>query len=147
LETMIDVATDNPLLASLGVTTVTVAQGKCTIELAIEPRHLNRTRTLQGGVSATLLDAACGYAGLDQGDGVLGNAATLMLSISYLGKVSAGRVRAVATVTHAGRSIYFSQAELIAENGNRIATAQGTFKRDRRDRRNEREGPPADRSR
>lgn len=120
---------DNPLLESLGIRLASVAPGACTFELDIEPRHLNRQRTLQGGVSATLLDAACGYAGLQQGDGELGNAVTLMLSISYLGKVSAGRVRATATVTRAGRSIYFSSAELIDETGALIATAQGTFKR------------------
>ncbi len=122
---------DNPLLESLGIRLVHVAAGICTFELDIEPRHLNRQRTLQGGVSATLLDAACGYAGLQQGDGPLGNAVTLMLSICYLGKVSTGRVRATATVTRSGRSIYFSSAELVSDTGECIATAQGTFKRAR----------------
>lgn len=120
---------DNPLLESLGVELIDVGPGTCTLELAIEPRHLNRQRTLQGGVSATMLDAACGYAGLQQGDGALGHAVTLMLSISYLGKVSSGRVRASATVTHAGRNIYFSSAELVSDTDGCIATAQGTFKR------------------
>lgn len=122
---------DNPLLESLGIALAHVGAGTCTFELDIEPRHLNRQRTLQGGVSATLLDAACGYAGLQQGDGELGNAVTLMLAISYLGKVSTGRVRATATVTRAGRGIYFSSAELVTEDGDCIATAQGTFKRAR----------------
>lgn len=120
---------DNPLLESLGIRLAHVAPGTCTFALDIEPRHLNRQRTLQGGVSATLLDAACGYAGLRQGDGALGNAVTLMLSICYLDKVSEGRVRAIATVTRAGRSVYFSSAELVSDTGVCIATAQGTFKR------------------
>lgn len=126
---------DNPLLDSLGIRLTHVAQGHCTFELDVAPRHLNRQGTLQGGVSATLLDAACGYAGLQGEDGALGNAVTLMLTISYLGKVSTGRVRAEATVTRAGRSIYFSSAALVSEAGERIATAQGTFKlaRDARD--------------
>jgi len=120
---------DNPLLESLGVRLTHVGFGTCTVELDVEPRHLNRQRTLQGGVSATLLDAACGYAGLQQDDGTLGNAVTLMLSICYLGKVSAGRVRATATLTRAGRRIYFSSAELVSDTGECIATAQGTFQR------------------
>ncbi|WP_423200338.1 MULTISPECIES: PaaI family thioesterase [unclassified Cupriavidus] len=120
---------DNPLLESLGVRLIHVAPGTCTVELDVEPRHLNRQRTLQGGLSATLLDAACGYAGLQQDNGAPGNAVTLMLSICYLGKVSAGRVRATATVTRAGRRIYFSSAELVSDTGECIATAQGTFQR------------------
>ncbi len=124
-------ATDNPLLDSLGIRLASVGPGRCTFELDIEPRHLNRQGTLQGGVSATLLDAACGYAGLQGDDGAMGNAVTLMLTISYLGRVSTGTVRASATVTRAGRSIYFSSAELVSEDGEPIATAQGTFKRSR----------------
>lgn len=123
--------TDNPLLDDLGIRLTSVTHGACTLELDIEPRHLNRQGSLQGGVSATLLDAACGYAGLQGEDGRMGNAVTLMLTISYLGRVSTGRVRATAHVTRAGRSIYFSSAELTAENGDPIATAQGTFKRSR----------------
>ncbi|RZT31814.1 PaaI family thioesterase [Cupriavidus agavae] len=120
---------DNPLLESLGIRLASLGRGTCTFELDIAPAHLNRQRTLQGGVSATLLDAACGYAGLQDDQGELGNAVTLMLSISYLGKVSAGRVRANARLTRAGRSIYFSSAELVDAHGALIATAQGTFKR------------------
>lgn len=122
---------DNPLLESLGIRLAHVGPGTCTFELDLEPRHLNRQRTLQGGVSATLLDAACGYAGLHQDGGDLGNAVTLMLSICYLDKVSTGRVRATARITRAGRGVYFSTAELVADSGACIATAQGTFKRAR----------------
>jgi uncharacterized protein (TIGR00369 family) len=123
--------TDNPLLDSLGIRLADVGKGRCTFELDVEPRHLNRQGTLQGGVSATLLDAACGYAGLQAENGTMGNAVTLMLTISYLGRVSTGRVRATGTVTRAGRSIYFSSAELVSSDGECIATAQGTFKRSR----------------
>lgn len=126
--------TDNPLLDYLGIRLESVGPGQCTFVLDVEARHLNRQGSLQGGVSATLLDAACGYAGLLGEDDALGHAVTLMLTISYLGKVDSGRVRAVATVTHAGRSIYFSSAELLTEAGQRIATAQGTFKRSRQPR-------------
>lgn len=122
---------DNPLLDSLGIQLTSVGPGHCTFELDVQPRHLNRQGTLQGGVSATMLDAACGYAGLQEEDGTLGQAVTLMLTVSYLGKARAGRLRAVGSVTRAGRRIYFSSAELLTEAGERIATAQGTFSRSR----------------
>jgi uncharacterized protein (TIGR00369 family) len=119
----------NPLLDALGIRLSKLGHGFAEFELELEARHLNRTGSLQGGVSATLLDAACGYAILQDESGSTGDAITLMLSISYLGKVSSGRVRAVAEVTRAGRSIYFSSGKLMSDTGELIATAQGTFKK------------------
>jgi len=124
--------TDNPLLDDLGIRLVDAAPGRCTFELDIEPRHLNRQGSLQGGVTATLLDAACGYAGLQaEPDMVLGHAVTVMLTISYLARANAGRLRATGTVTKSGRSLYFSSATLTSDSGELIASAQGTFKRAR----------------
>lgn len=122
---------DNPLLDYLGIEQVGVAHGEATFELAVGPRHLNRQGSLQGGVTATLLDAACGYAGLasDDANGELGNAVTVMLTISYLRRVNAGRLRAVGKVARTGRTMYFSNGELLAEDGSLIATAQGAFMR------------------
>jgi uncharacterized protein (TIGR00369 family) len=122
---------DNPLLEHLGIRLVDTAPGRCEFRLDVEPRHLNRSASLHGGVVATLLDAACGYAGLHAEDGEAppAQAVTVMLAISYLGRVDAGRIRALGRVTGGGRKVYFSSAELIAEDGRLIATAQGSFKR------------------
>lgn len=121
---------DNPLLEFLGIRLVDVGTGHASFELDIDAKHLNRQGSVQGGVVATLLDAACGYAGLAASDGEpLGNAVTVMLSISYLAKVKAGRLRATANVTRMGRSVYFSTGELVSDSGDLIATAQGAFKR------------------
>ena len=77
-----------------------------------------------------MLDAACGYAGLAANEGdPLGNAVTLMLNISYIRKVSTGRLRGIGQVTKRGRSVYFSTGELVDDAGDLIATAQGVFKR------------------
>jgi len=123
---------DNPLLDYLGIRLASVGPGRCVFELDVEPRHLNRQGSLQGGVTATLLDAACGYAGLhDDERGTLGHAVTVMLTISYISKVNDGRLRATGSVTKSGRSLYFASAELVNESGELIATAQGTFKRSR----------------
>jgi len=121
---------DNPLLEHLGVRLVEWGAGHCRLALPIEPRHLNRQASLQGGVTATLLDAACGYAGLvTHSDQPPANAVTLMLSISYLAKASSGEVQARGRVTGGGRRVYFASAELTDAQGTVIATAQGTFKR------------------
>lgn len=122
----------NPLLQYLGIELETVSPGHASFRIDLEARHLNRQGSLQGGVAATLLDAACGYAGLAPQEGEpLGHAMTVMLNISYLRKVAAGRLRCVAKVTRAGRSVYFSTGELLDEHGELIATAQGVFKRNR----------------
>jgi uncharacterized protein (TIGR00369 family) len=120
---------DNPLLEYLGIRVVDVGHGSATFEVDVEPRHLNRQGSLQGGVAATLLDAACGYAGLKGLDATMGSAVTVMLSISYLGRASSGRLRATGTITKSGRSLYFARGELVTESGELIATAQGTFKK------------------
>jgi uncharacterized protein (TIGR00369 family) len=121
---------DNPLLEHLGIRLVEWGAGHCQLALPIEPRHLNRQASLQGGVTATLLDAACGYAGLlTHSHQPPVNAVTLMLTISYLAKASSGEVQARGRVTGGGRHIYFASAELTDAQGAVIATAQGTFKR------------------
>ena len=54
----------NPLLDHLGLKLVLWDIERCEFELVIRARHLTRQSSLHGGVVATLLDAACGYAGL-----------------------------------------------------------------------------------
>ena len=129
-DSLIDLAVDNPLLDHLGLRLAEWAPGHCEFRLDIEPRHLNRSGSVQGGVMATLLDAACGYAGLHtEGGAPRANAVTVMLAISYLGRARQGRIRAVGRVTGGGRSLYFASAELLDDEGRVVATAQGSFKR------------------
>jgi uncharacterized protein (TIGR00369 family) len=121
---------DNPLLESLGVELLEWQLDTCTLGLDIQPHHLNRQRSLHGGVIATLLDAACGYAGIYSPSGeVSRHAVTVMLNISYIGMVQGGRVKVTGRVTGSGRKIYFAAAELRRESGELVATAQGSFKR------------------
>ena len=123
-------ALDNPLLQDLGITVGDWRPGACEMLLDVAPRHLNRRGRVQGGVAATLLDAVCGYAGLlQEGQAEPGEAATITLTVSYIGKLSQGRLRAVGRVTGSGRSIYFASGELFADDGSLAATAQGSFKR------------------
>ncbi len=127
---MTNLRLDNPLLEHLGVRLLAWEPGACTLELALEPRHLNRQASLQGGVTATLLDAACGYAGLQQAQaGDIVNAVTLSLSINYLARAAEGTVRATARVTGGGRRVYFASGELHDAQARLLATAQGAFKR------------------
>ncbi|MFB9262693.1 PaaI family thioesterase [Bradyrhizobium erythrophlei] len=120
----------NPLLAYLGVGLSEWTAGHCRFYLDVEPRHLNRQASLQGGVIATLLDAACGYAGLTpDGEEAQDHAVTVMLTISYLAKVDSGRLFATGRLTHMGRRLYFASGQVATSENKIIASAQGTFRR------------------
>jgi uncharacterized protein (TIGR00369 family) len=123
-------ALDNPLLEWLGVQLVAWQPDSCTFALDIEARHLNRQRSLHGGLIATMLDAACGYSGAYSEPGEpKRHAVTVMLNTSYIGKVNQGRIQVTGRMTGSGRKIYFASAELRRDSGELIATAQGSFKR------------------
>ncbi|WP_342246519.1 PaaI family thioesterase [Pseudomonas sp. OTU5201] len=124
----------NPFLQSLGVELVHWAVGEAEFHMPIEARHLNRQGMLHGGLIATLLDAACGYAGLHSAEGEEEvHGVTVMLNIAYLKAARSDRVIARGKVSRSGRSLYFAEAYLVDEEGEVLATAQGTFKQgDRR---------------
>jgi uncharacterized protein (TIGR00369 family) len=120
---------ENPLLDYLGVRLVEWEPGLAVFQLDIEPRHLNRQGSLQGGVTATMLDAACGYAGLRvDPDRPPDNAVTVTLNISYIAKIRTGRLIATGRLTTAGHKLYFASGELRSQDGVLVATAQGAFK-------------------
>ncbi|MNY62383.1 hypothetical protein D3C86_1991860 [compost metagenome] len=102
--------------------------------MLIKPQHLNRQGMLHGGLIATLLDAACGYAGLhsdkDKGEEEM-HGVTVTLNISYISAAHAGAVIARGKVSRNGQSIYFVQGTLVSDQGELLATAQGAFKRKR----------------
>src|SRR3546814_17616494 len=76
---------DNPWLEWLRVQMVAWQPNTCTFALYIEPRHLNRQRSLHGGLIATMLDAACGYSGAYSEPGEpKRHAVTVMLNTSYI---------------------------------------------------------------
>ena len=120
----------NAFLAMIGQTLVRWEPGLAEFDLLVDHRHTNRQGVLQGGLLATMLDAACGYAGLHGGPGNAdGQAVTLSLTVNYLARADGGRLRAVGTVTGGGRRIYFSNGTVLAGDGTVVATAQGSFKR------------------
>ena len=121
---------DNPLLEWLGIQLIVWQPDLCTFALDIEARHLNRQRSLHGGLIATMLDAACGYSGVYSEPGApKRHAVTVMLNTSYIGKVDKGKVEVTGRLTGAGHKIYFASADLRRDSGELIATAQGAFKR------------------
>jgi len=99
------------------------------VELPIGTHLGNRQGIVHGGVHATLLDTAMGYAGCYTGDpDARVMALTLSLTVNYLNKASGLRLIAEANRTGGGRSTFFADATLKDETGAVIATATGVFR-------------------
>lgn len=119
----------NPFVDMLGAQLVEWYPEYCTWELEIAACHTNTQGSLHGGVSATLLDVACGYTGFCPENGKLEHrAATLSLSIQYLAKACEGVLLAKGRLLGGGRRVFFAEAQLFA-NDQLIATASGSFRR------------------
>ncbi|MCC5809512.1 MAG: PaaI family thioesterase [Ectothiorhodospiraceae bacterium] len=101
-------------------------RGHAELELEVLPKHLNRSGVIHGGVLSTLIDAVCGFAGVDPDDrrGVI----TLSLSVNFLGQVSDGRLRVVGKRRGGGNRIYFATGEVFDHAGELIAMGEGSFR-------------------
>ena len=120
---------ENPFLEMLGIQLIRWEESLAEFELVLRPQHLNRQGILQGGVTATLLDAACGYSGLfAPKKAEPRHAATLSLSINFVSAARMGALRAIGRRAGGGRNIFFAEGSLHAESGTLIASAQGAFK-------------------
>ena len=98
--------------------------------LTLDDRHTNRHGTLHGGLSAMMLDSACGFAASrhlsDDGDTLV---VTLSFTTNFLAPSRGRELTATGTVTGGGRSVVYCHGVLTDELGTRIATASGVFKK------------------
>lgn len=126
---MIEIARKTGAQSLIGYV-VQIEDGSARVVLDIDERHRNRNNGLHGGIIATLLDAAAGYAASLAEDGeTLTPVTTVSMTVNYLSKVTDGRVTGHGRVTGGGHKILFVDAELIGKDGIVAATATGTFKR------------------
>jgi acyl-coenzyme A thioesterase PaaI-like protein len=120
---------DNPFLDYLGMRRTHWHEGYVQFEAPVRPFLLNRQGVVQGGLIATMLDVACGYAGLyspDPEHPVHG--LTLSLNCNFLDRGLGEVIIAKGFVERKGGSIYFARGEAWMDSSILIATAQGTFK-------------------
>ena len=105
-------------------------EGHAEVELELGPQHMNMSGAPHGGVLATLIDTACGFAGCYSPDPARPRrAVTLSLTTHFVGGAKAGsRITAVARQTGGGRNIFFTTAEVRDETGALIAEGAGVFR-------------------
>ncbi|MEX3014796.1 PaaI family thioesterase [Gymnodinialimonas hymeniacidonis] len=120
-----------PLQRHLGYRLMSWSEGEATVEQPMLTHLENRQGLPHGGVHATLLDTAMGYAGCFTGDpDAKQMALTLSLNVNYLSRPSEACTRLIATarMTGGGRSTFFAEGEVREETGELIATGTGVFR-------------------
>lgn len=126
----------SPFHKVIGWTVAEWGGGRAVITCPIRTDFMNRGGNLHGGLVATLIDAAAGYAALG-GPATLGSpdatsrgpaGATLSLTINYLGTVRDGLLTIRAVRTGGGRSVAFVRVEVLAEGGAVIAEGVCTYR-------------------
>lgn len=100
------------------------------VALQLGPQHLNVSGMPHGGVLATLIDTACGFAGCYCAvPGHRRRAMTLSLDTHFIGRARPdARLTTFARRIGGGRSTFFAQAEVRDEAGTLIATGGGAFR-------------------
>ncbi len=99
------------------------------VELPLAPHLMNRQGLPHGGIHATLLDTAMGFAGCYTGDPDRRQMAlTLSLTVNFLGQAQGARLIAEARRTGGGKSTFFAEATVRDETGAAVATGTGVFR-------------------
>jgi uncharacterized protein (TIGR00369 family) len=110
----------------LGARLERVAPDEVDLSLTVEPRHLNLSGTLHGGMIATLADTATGLAyrtGLGENE----SAVTSSLSVTFLRPGRAGGVTARGRVVKRGSRFGYAEADVQDVDGRLLAKATATF--------------------
>ena len=121
--------THGPFKDLIGYELTAWGQDTAAVALSVE-RHMNRSGVAHGGVVATLIDTACGFAGCYRAPPAAPRRAlTLALHTQFIGPATAGaRLVALAHRTGGGRQIFFSTCEVRDQDGRLVARGDGTFR-------------------
>lgn len=116
-----------PAIEMTGSRLVEVEAGRAKMIFSPELIHCNAMRQIHGGVIATLLDSAIGYAvvsTLSRGEGF----STLQLNVNFIRGLAPneGKASIVGRLVRRGRRIIVAEADLISAVGKLCANATAT---------------------
>jgi len=116
-----------PLHQLLGIEVLSAESGSSRLRMQVADRHLRDGRIVHGGVLATLLDAAVGFAARSlviAGPDLV----TVQMSVNFLRTTGPGEVLfATAEVQHPGRRSVVARGEVRTEKGRLVALGTGTL--------------------
>ncbi|MDR2007128.1 MAG: PaaI family thioesterase [Acidaminococcales bacterium] len=116
----------NPAVAVLEPSGMTIKED-CGVEIAlpIKDKHTNIYGAVHGGVFVSVLDTVMGYACHLK---VHSSIVTLNITTSFIANCGKGAlVNITGRAVHAGRRIVVAEGEARTQEGELLATAQGTF--------------------
>jgi uncharacterized protein (TIGR00369 family) len=106
---------EQAIMQTIGAVMTDVDPGRVEIELPYHARLTQQDGFIHAGVSATIMDSACGYAAFS----LMPSSArvlTIEFKTNLLAPAAGNCFRAVGQVRKPGRSLYFAEAELHALN-------------------------------
>ena len=99
--------------------------GRAVLELETGPQHRHGGGLVQGGIITQIDDAAMGMSlGTLQEDGMWNT--TIELKINFIRPVISGRIRAIGRVVEMKQTLFFSEADVLDEQGRLVARASST---------------------
>jgi uncharacterized protein (TIGR00369 family) len=111
-------------LSLVGAQPPQAADGRATLEVEVDGRHLNPAGTVHGGMLATLVDSTMGAAIRSAVHDE--TPATSQLSLTYLRPGKPGRLVVTATVRKRGQSLTVCEAD-VEQDGHSLVHALATF--------------------
>ena len=113
--------------ALLGLETEVVRPGETTVELDIEPHHLNRAGTLHGGVMMAMLDTLMGYAAYSALNLPGEKLVTTRMTTHFLEGITNGSLSGAGWVVARNEQYLTLEAVLRDQTGRQIASATGQY--------------------
>ena len=118
-----------PLQEALGFEVTEWAEDYAKVEAPIATVHENRYGIPHGGVYATMIDTAAGFAGCwCPYPGRRRLAMTLSMTVNFVSRPKGRRLVAEARKVGGGRKTYFAEATLTDEAGTLVATGSVTMR-------------------
>jgi len=105
-------------------------KGYAEVSLAVGPQHLNRLGIMHGGVMATLIDTATGFAvAFADSPDRMKPAVTLTLNTQFLGQAAEGeQLVAVGKHIGGGKTIAYATAEVRRADGTVIGRGDAVYR-------------------
>jgi uncharacterized protein (TIGR00369 family) len=112
-------------MSTIGARVAEAEPGRVVIEIEAGPQHRHGGGVVQGGIITQIADAAMGMSCATLQEDRMWNT-TIELKINFLRPVVEGRLQAVGRVVAMKQTLFFSEADVLDEQGRLVARASST---------------------
>ena len=120
-----DLIENDNFIKYIGAKVELMERGHCKLSLAFKDNLTRFGNIINGGVIATLADAAGGCAVLSINDGR--DQVTVNLNVLFLSAIKSGPIVAEADIIRAGKNMAFAEINIFDSSGKKCATAIGSW--------------------